>query len=208
MNLSHEYSMIGHSRATVGRWLGVAASALAGGVLSLAGYALITMTNLGWLDPRPHPYAVPLTATLFYGCGYLVFDKWLWRKKWICQILGIPDLSGKWLCKGITLDNATEQPQFQWTAELTITQSWEKIKVYQANSTSRSRSVAASIIKEDGVGFVLMYSYRNEPKPGSDMKPHIGYCELHVAQDLRSANGHYFNSGGRLSHGAMELTRA
>jgi hypothetical protein len=207
MNQTHEYSMIGHSRATVGRWLGIVASLIAAGCITLIGFAIVKAADLGWMDPRPYPYSVPVTATVIYGIAFFVFNKWLWRRKCLQRFMSIPDLSGRWKCAGVTLDNISNEPTFQWEAEVTISQTWEKIKVHSATNQSRSNSVAASIVKDEGVGFVLMYSYRNEPRPGTDMKAHIGYCELHITEDLSSANGHYFNSGGRLTHGTMELTR-
>lgn len=207
MNQTHEYAMIGHSRAAIGRWLGVAASLVTAGALVLIGLGMAKAIDLGLLHPSTNPYAIPVTVTLVYGGLFFVFDRWFWKRRFVQRMLGIPDLSGKWDCIGITLDNETNQPIQNWEAEITVSQTWEKIKVHSQTKMSRSNSVAASIVREEGVGFVLMYSYRNEPRPGSDMKAHMGYCELHVAEGLNSASGSYFNSGGRLTHGTMELTR-
>jgi len=204
MNQTHEYAMIGHSRSAIGRWLGVAASLLTAGAVTLIGLGMAKAIDLGWLA---NPLGNPVTVTLVYGALFFVFDRWLWKRRFVQRMLGIPDLSGKWRCLGVTLDNETNKSVIEWEAEVTISQTWEKIKVHSETTTSRSNSVAASIIKDEGVGFVLMYSYRNEPRPGSDMKAHLGYCELHIADGLHTASGFYFNSGGRVTHGTMELTR-
>ncbi|WP_176079770.1 pancortin-3 [Paraburkholderia tropica] len=200
--------MIGHSRATIGRWLGVAAGLLTGGLASLVTLSATLVAAMGWTDHKPHPIAIPVTATTFYVLGHFLFDRWLWRRSIIPKMLGIPDLNGKWSCQGQTLDPETGAATHTWQATVTIVQTWEKIKVYLDTGQSRSRSVAASILKEDGVGFILMYSYRNEPKPGEpDLKAHIGYCELHIDEKQSTASGMYFNSGGRLTHGKMVLNK-
>lgn len=208
MNQIHEYSMIGHSRASIGRWLGVIAGLLTGGAASLIAFTATLSAALGWTENPPHPIVIPITATTFYVLGHFIFDHWLWKRDFVQKILGIPDLHGKWTCKGEKLNGNTGAIELEWDGVVTITQSWEKIKVHLDTGKSRSNSVAASIIKEDDVGFILMYSYRNEPKPGeNDLSPHIGYCELHISQDMKIANGQYFNSGGRLSFGKMTLLR-
>jgi hypothetical protein len=149
-----------------------------------------------------------MTAAIFYAIGHLVFDKWAWRTWLIHLVLDIPDLRGKWECVGQSLDPKSGEILFIWNAEITISQSWEKIKLYLETETSRSRSVAASIIKEDGFGYILMYSYRNEPRPGEpELKAHHGYAEWHIAADGMSAEAHYFNGGGRFSGGTMTMTR-
>lgn len=207
MHQKHEYSMIGHSRAAIGRWLGVFAGVAAGAVTSIAGSALVAQF-MGWAGLREHPISIPLTATTFYVLGHFFFDRWIWKMSWVHKVLGIPDLNGTWQCAGKTLDPATSEPTFDWSGKILITQTWEKIKVHLETDTSRSHSVAASIVKNEGVGFILMYSYRNEPKPGDkELKGHIGYCELHVDESQSSAEGSYFNNQGRLTYGSMKLTK-
>lgn len=207
MHQKHEYSMIGHSRATIGRWLGVVSGMAAGAVTTLAGSALMGHI-MGWVSLQEHPVSIPVSAATFYVVGHFCFDRWLWKKSWVQKLLGIPDLNGKWQCAGETLDPGSGVATYHWAARVTITQTWEKIKVHLETATSRSHSVAASIVKNDDVGFVLMYSYRNEPKPGEpELKAHIGYCELHVETSQSRATGTYFNSGGRLTYGRMTLTK-
>ncbi|SPA26716.1 conserved exported hypothetical protein [Cupriavidus taiwanensis] len=208
VSINHEYSVIGHSRATIGRWLGVVAGLLSSLIASLAAGAFALADALGFTLRGPDPIVIPATAAIFYFLGHLAFDKWAWRKSLVHKIIGVPDLNGKWDCQGTTLDADTRQVKYQWTASVTISQSWEKIKVHLNTGQSRSNSVAASIVKQEGVGFILMYSYRNEPKPGeAELNAHIGYCELHISEDMKSADGMYFNSGGRFTHGKMNLKR-
>ena len=59
-----------------------------------------------------------------------------------------------------------------------------------------------------GLGFQLIYSYRNQPGPGEpELQSHLGHCELLFAPDLQCAEGHYFNGVGRFTHGTMTLKK-
>lgn len=206
MSSNHEYSVIGHSRAAIGRWLGVGAGLLSSSSAALAVQAFDLAETMGLVSHGP--YVIPATAALFYAAGHFAFDRWAWRKALVHKCIGVPDLNGRWECAGTTLDHETGAEKYEWSAKVTINQTWEKIHVHLDTGQSRSNSVAASIISQPGVGKILMYSYRNEPRPGEpELKAHIGYCELHVAEDLQTAEGLYFNSGGRFTHGKMLLRK-
>lgn len=207
MSINHEYSVIGHSRSTIGRWLGVIAGLLSSAIASILAGAFALADSLGLTPIGPDPIVIPATAAIFYFLGHLAFDRWAWRKTLVHKVIGIPDLNGVWKCAAQTLDQSGAIT-YEWSADINIYQTWEKIKVHLNTDQSRSNSVAASLIKEDGIGFILMYSYRNEPRPGeAALHSHIGYCELHISADLKTAEGMYFNSGGRFTYGKMFLTR-
>ena len=122
----------------------------------------------------------------------------------ICQrFLNIPNIDGEWIVEGITV----HPEEINWTSMLNITQKWEKISVFQKTTTSKSHSVSASLIKKEGEGYVLMYSYRNEPRLDQpELKPHRGYAE--IVFNGNEGDGEYFNSGGRTSYGVMKLKKA
>lgn len=151
---------------------------------------------------------MPLTAAIFYALGHLAFDKWAWRSWLVHKFLDIPDLRGKWSCVGESIDPVTGKVTHNWTSEVTISQGWEKLRIYSQSSQSRSTSVSASIVVEEDVGYILMYSYRNEPRPGEpELKAHHGFAEWRIAADGESAEATYFNGGGRFTGGRMKLTR-
>lgn len=161
---------------------------------------------MGRLDA--HFWTLPLTATVFYTLGHLAFDKWAWRTWLMHRVLNIPDLRGKWGCVGESIHPDTGKVMHRWTSEVTISQGWEKIRIYSDTERSVSRSVAASVLVEEDVGYVLMYSYRNEPRPGEpELKAHYGYAEWRISADGSSAEATYFNGGGRYTGGRMTLTR-
>jgi hypothetical protein len=204
---NHEYAVIGHSRAMVGRFLGIAAGLASSGIALLFATAITYAERWGFLQERAF-WTLPLTATIFYTLRHVAFDKWAWRTWLVHFVIDIPDLRGKWNCIGETIDPITGSVVYKWTAEVTISQGWEKIRIYAETKQSRSRSVAASILVEEDVGCILMYSYRNEPRPGEpELKAHHGYAEWHISPDGSSAEATYFNGGGRHSGGRMKLSR-
>lgn len=203
----HEYSVIGHSRALVGRYLGIAAGALASLVAVLVAIGFEFAKEYGLSDGTRSVIIFPLNAALFYFFGYFAFDHWLWKREWMQKLLGIPDLNGDWKCQGETKD-IDGNVIHTWEATVTISQTWEKIRVYLTTGQSSSRSKSASLIKEPGRGYVLMYSYQNEPRIGEpELKTHVGYCELQLNEELTRAEGDYFNNRGRITFGRMKLTR-
>lgn len=203
----HEYSVIGLNRTAVGRYLGTAA-----GLLSSATAVLVTIltdlaTRLGLSSASSSLAILPVSAATFYFLGHLAFNHWIWRRKIVQRLLGVPDLSGDWLCQGTTKDN-DGNVLHEWTATVRVSQTWERIRVYLTTGQSSSKSKSASIVKEPGRGYVLMYSYQNEPRIGEpELRSHIGYCELLLNEDLSEAEGDYFNNKGRVTFGRMKLTR-
>lgn len=203
----HEYSVIGHSRATIGRYLGTAAGLLASLTAVVVAASLDFAKTLGISDGAMHVAVFPLNAAAFYFLGHLMFEKWVWRRKVVQTLIGVPDLNGEWLCEG-----ETKQPDGSfsqnWRGTVTISQTWEKIRVYLDTGQSRSRSKSASLVKEPGRGYILMYSYQNEPRIGEpELRAHVGYCELQLNENLSRAEGDYFNNRGRITFGRMKLTR-
>jgi hypothetical protein len=203
----HEYSVIGLNRTAIGRYLGTAAGLMASIAAILITIGFDLAKRLGFSDGGVSLALFPLNAATFYFLGHLAFNNWIWRRKSIQAILGVPDLSGDWDCQGSTRDddgNAT----YEWSATVTITQTWEKIRVYLNTGQSSSRSKSASLVKEPGRGYVLMYSYQNEPRIGEpELRAHVGYCELQLSEGLDAAEGDYFNNKGRITFGRMKLVR-
>lgn len=203
----HEYSIIGHSRASIGRYLGTAAGLLASLAAVLVTLGFDLAKTFGLSDGVTSVIIFPLNAATFYFIGHLAFENWIWRRKSVQALLGIPDLNGDWDCLGETKDQ-DGKVTYTWHATVTITQTWEKIRVYLTTGQSSSRSKSASLVKEPGRGYVLMYSYQNEPRIGEpELRSHVGYCELQLNEDLSLAEGDYFNNKGRITFGRMKLTR-
>lgn len=203
----HEYSVIGLNRTAIGRYLGIAAGVMSSVAAMLATFCFDLVQRFGFSDNSTVSIVFPLNAAFFYFIGYEVFTKWIWRWVVVQKLFGVPDLNGEWICDGQTKDN-DGKTTYEWSGVVTINQTWEKIRVYLDTGQSSSRSKSASLVKEPGRGYVLMYSYQNEPKAGEpELRTHVGYCELQLDEWVKTAEGNYFNNRGRVTFGRMKLTK-
>ncbi|EPQ2885072.1 hypothetical protein NRB98_003623, partial [Acinetobacter baumannii] len=143
------------------------------------------------------------TAVLFLTI-YKIFNKWIWRIKYLVNFINYPNLSGTWKCEAVSSYNGG----FPWEAIITIEQTWDKLRIVLATELSSSESVAAAIIYDPIKGYRLLYNYKNEPKDlNGELTFHIGFVELVLANDSQSAEGSYYNVAGRTSSGTMKWTK-
>lgn len=201
----HEYSVVEHSRTRIGMTIAFLATAVGGAITTGLAMLLVYLTDLGFSFPIVVLF--PLTSTAIFGGLFFLFDKFVWNKNRLRRLIGVPDISGDWELSGQSFDT-DNQPKYAWEGKVQITQSYERITVYLRTSQSSSESISAAIINKGRAGWLLIYSYSNQPKPGeSDMSAHFGHCEILFSEDLRSAEGKYFNGGGRFSHGTLALSK-
>ena len=204
---AHEYSVIGHNRARIGRYLSIAAGVIAAGCTVIVTALVDVARTYGFGEWIPNILLLPITAAVVYPLAYWLFDTWAWKCAGLRRWLDIPDLSGKWRVTGTTLGNDGEVVH-EWRGELSVYQTWDKIKVDLTTGQSASHSIAASVIRDPARGYILMYSYHNEPRIGEpELQQHVGYCELDFNRDVTSADGQYFNNRGRTTFGRMRITR-
>lgn len=199
MNQMHDYAIFDHDRSRVGRWLGVAAVLLAGGIAQLLSYAQDASGFTAFTK------ATITTGAAYFGLHFL-FNKFLWK----LPFFNIPDISGKWLIEGKTLEE-DGSTRWDWSAEVGIEQDWKTILIHLKTSKSQSYSYTASISKRHGPvgGWQLNYSYRNEPEINQihELSAHKGYCEVQLDSALTHGTASYFNSGGRRTFGTMKFSR-
>lgn len=188
----NDYSMRGHPRERLIYYLAAATFSL---------MPLVT-TLKGWLG-----VGVAVSSFTLFSLLFAAFDRYVWRLAPIRRLFGLPDLNGKWLCVGSQIDadgNVTKE----WQATVTIKQTWSRLCIALQTDSSRSRSGPASIEFDEGHGYRLLYTYRNDPVPGQKpLVPHQGTCELIFTDDCASAEGVYFNDHNRQSFGRMKLTK-
>ena len=188
----HDYSMRGHPRERLIFYIAAAAFSL---------MPLIT-TLQGWVG-----VSVAVTTFAIFSGLFLLFDRFLWRIGPFRRTCRLPDLNGKWTCAGSQIDSDGSVTN-EWSADVVITQTWSRISVALQTDTSRSRSGPASIECDEGHGFRLLYTYQNDPVPGSQsLAPHKGTCELIFDEACTSADGLYFNDHNRQSFGRIKLTK-
>lgn len=206
MGDKHEYSVIGHQRARIAMIQAFIAGAVAGLLSYGAGVLIGQLVQSNWINPTNIIYW-PITGGAVFAVLFAVFDSVVWRTKWVNWLVGIPDLSGEWDVAGQSF-NENNQPTFEWSGTAIITQSYEKLKLHLKTETSHSNSVTAAILPEGDNGFRLIYSYQNAPRPGNpELQRHLGHCELLFTKNLTEAEGDYFNSFSRMTHGTMKLKR-
>jgi hypothetical protein len=205
----HEYAILGGiNRANIGRLLTLAAAAISG----LLVFTLLTLVDVAKrfnISANLPPTVLSLVgAASVFSALYWVFNRYLWKCTPFCIALKVPDVSGDWLCAGETIDANDGSVERTWSAEVTILQSWDKIRVRLRTKESGSNSISAALMWDDADGYVLLYHYRNDPLVGQpELKAHRGFAELTFTKDLQSANGQYFNGFGRPTSGRMHLRR-
>jgi hypothetical protein len=192
----HEYSIINHDRASIGKWLGIIALVLASIVSDLIGKAY-SFTGFELLGK------VTVTiAAIYFGLHWL-FNNYLWK------YLTIPDISGQWDIKGNTLD-LEGNTIYEWKGILSIEQKWDKIAIHFKTEQSEGVSYMATLLKKDGANtWSLKYSYANDPhtKFAHALTAHKGCSEIDFLGDLSYGEGFYFNSNERHTFGTIQLKR-
>lgn len=194
----HPYSTNSPATPKLIAYIMLAAVVLSGVVGILVNYA---NTRFGW------PIGSLSAMTLFTAL-YFLFDRVAWRWKWARSILLVPDLNGTWDCQGKTLFKSGQPQEFVWTAKVTIKQSWSRITVCLKTAQSASHSIAASLYREPGSGYRLIYHYDNRPAMTEmHLSRHCGLCNLLFSELVDRATGEYFTDKDRMTAGTMQLSR-
>jgi len=195
----HDYAIFGHDRAAIGRWLGFVSISVAGGIAQFLAWA----NNLAGVDVFTR--ATITTGMVYFGLHW-VFNKWAWK----IPFMQIPNLNGKWVLEGKTLDE-DGNIRFNWDGEIGIEQTWKTILIHLKTKNSQSSSYTATLSKRHGPtgGWQLSYSYKNDPEleQSHELNSHKGYCEIEFNSDLSIAKASYFNSGGRRTFGVIDLKK-
>jgi len=163
-------------------------------------HILLAKTGIQW----PWWVEAPSVLSVFGGL-YMLFDKRLWRLKWLQRIgvVKVPDLNGRWSVQG---HSSTSNEDF--TGEIHIRQTWTHIRITLETEHSRSHSLTASLLLEQPEGVTLNYEYRNEPKPSAlcTMHAHRGTAVLRL-RDEGLLEGEYYSGRDRLNCGELRLRR-
>jgi SMODS-associating 2TM, beta-strand rich effector domain len=196
----HDYAVFGHSRATIGRYLGTASVILTGLISSV-------ILWLHQVDGLSFMAGATVSTAFVYFSLHWVFNNYVWK----VPLFKIPDLNGVWSVRGETLSEDDGVIKYNWEAEIDIEQTWEKISINLKTKQSSSESYTATLVKKSGTrgGWALHYSYSNSPDASQfhELNSHRGYCEVIFDRELTSGEAAYFNSNGRRTFGKMYLTR-
>ena len=194
----HDYAIFGHDRTDIGRWLGILSLSIASGISQLLMY-VATITEWKMFTART------ITTGVIYLVLHWLFNNYVWK----LNFFSVPNLNGSWKVEGNTLGENGDT-KHSWQGELGITQNWSKILIHLKTKNSQSNSYTATLLKrhEPCGGWLLSYSYRNEPKLEQvhELNSHKGFCEIEIDEQLTKATAAYFNSSGRRTFGTMSLS--
>lgn len=206
--MNHEYSVLGGiNRSRVGQIIGAVAAAISSALVALLLAALNVAAALGFEEYVPAVLLPPIGAGVVFTALYWFFDCYAWKLSYLKTALGVPDLSGEWRVEGQTL-NPDKSPSYAWVGDMTIVQSWDRIRVRLKTPQSGSNSITAALVRDEADGFRLFYSYRNDPRADQpELNTHRGWAEITFDHALTQGEGEYFNGLGRFTFGLMKLTR-
>lgn len=96
----HDYSIDKHPKEKILFVLALLAITFAPVLQKTAEHLVAYLeVNTGWSSAPA--IAAPIFG-LFIGL-YFVFNKYLWKIRWLRNLLLVPDLNGTWVCKGHTI---------------------------------------------------------------------------------------------------------
>lgn len=195
----HDYTIVDHSRANVGRWLGL--------ISLLFSFSIsYIIAKVGEISQFNTLAGFTVSSGVLYVFMHYLFNNFLWRKKWA----SLPDIQGIWSVSGKTMKQDGNVIH-KWTGELDIEQKWERISIVLKTEQSCSKSYTATLRKEPGSkgGWVLHYSYQSEPNVGEQNKlsTHKGFCEIVFSDNTKVAKGNYFNNYERYTFGEITLDK-
>lgn len=205
---SHEYVLLdGVSRAKIGRYLGTVAATVSAVLVFLMLRAVDLAGQYGFpVNVTPSVMSL-IGAGVVYAMLYWIFNKLVWRLPWVSRVLKIPDLEGIWDCAGTSFREVGGVGE-QWAGKVSIAQSWDRLRIRLNTEQSGSDSLVAALMHDEAGGYRLFYTYRNDPRiDQAELRHHMGFCDMSINEDQRSASGEYFNGRGRSTFGRMEWRR-
>jgi hypothetical protein len=150
------------------------------------------------------PWWVESPSTLgFYGTLYALFDRKLWRNRFVRKLglVRVPNLTGRW--RGYLL-SSFDGHQKRRNLMINIWQTWTQISVFLATETSISCSCAAVIQVDDPDGLSLTYQYQNQPLANAmrTMHMHYGTAVLRLSNE-DNLSGDYYAGRDRRTFGRI-----
>lgn len=142
----------------------------------------------------------------FYSLLYTVFNKYLWKLR-ILRTIGVvkvPDLNGTW---NAYVASSFDEHATKYKATVRILQNWTRISIILETDYSKSTSLIAAIVTENGT--VLSHEYLNEPRPNATftMHAHRGTARLTMQSNGKALEGEYYTGRDRQNFGILRFER-
>ncbi|QLH83069.1 hypothetical protein [Halosimplex pelagicum] len=165
-----------------------------------------------------------LTIGVISTALYIAFTRFLWKWDWLHQhgVIKIPNLNGNWEGyiytsedeenignEAIVTDGDQRENKVKIETNITIKQTWDRIRISLGGAESSSYSRSATILVKEKAWPTLSYNYFNEGgNSGDDIHPHYGSAMLEYKEEEDKLEGRYFNRPDhRGTHGIIELWR-
>lgn len=195
----HDYAIINHNRANIGRWIGLLSLLLS----FLISAGLVKLSEVSTFESVA---SFTVSSGVLYLLLYYLFNTIFWK----IALLKLPNIQGIWSINGETIDQ-NGKVIYKWSGDLDIEQTWDKIVIVLKTKQSNSESDTATLRKKSGSrgGWVLYYSYKNGPSINEqcNLSSHKGFCEITFNENNEVANGCYFNNFGRYTFGTLTLKK-
>jgi len=159
-----------------------------------------------------------ISVFLIYGILMWIFDKKIWRQKFVNHFLGIPDFSGTWNGELVSSFDSNNKIG----VKMTITQTWTDIHILSCFTdtdsgfqSSESGSDSAFINPDYQLGSLLKFTYINIAQDVDyEQSEHRGQNEMLLKNFDKKKNkymtleGIYFNNRGKTGNkGTMIMNR-
>lgn len=201
--MTHTYSTDSVERRYIPFFLAVAAIASA---FLLSRILAIYQIELPWW------VGLPIDTMALYGLFYLLFDKVIWKWRWIHRlgITRIPDLSGEWHGNACPAQTNGVSAGLAAPTEIAVTirQTWTELLVVARTESSSSRNLSGNFIVSGECS--LSYEYLNEPNASAPATMHVhrGMARLEVKESETVLEGEYYSGRDRQNIGAIRLVRS
>lgn len=168
--------------------------------------------DIPWVQKYLSTSSVSFTI---FGILYALFDKFLWKWKWLRFVFSIhtPIILGEWegnytSSYGLNPDGSGEG--YKGVTKVKIKQTWSKISIRSfSEGSSKSCSQVAGIFIKHPKGIVLKYEFENEPDEcfNSDLNKHSGFESLVYDEDTDTMYGTYYTDKYRKTYGFKEYKK-
>ncbi len=148
-----------------------------------------------WLDAP--------SSLAFYGVLYFLFDRILWRNRFLRKLglVRVPNLAGRW--RGYLLSSFDGHSK-QHSLMIDIFQSWTQVSIFLMTETSVSRSSSAMIQIDIPDGVALIYQYQNQPLADATKAMHMHYgTAVLTISDGDCLTGEYYAGRDRRTFGRI-----
>lgn len=177
-------------------------------VLFAASAWALFLAGHGWVIPSS--FFSPISGVVgVLSLALLAFDRWLWRARWIREVVGRPVLLGTWSgtlqTTWLDTDGKTPDPI---PVFLVVTQTFSDLHVRMLTAESESLTMSVAVTQQPDERFEIAGLYRNTPRLGHRDRSPIHHGGLHLAVaglDGQRLEGQYWTD--RRTAGTLTLKR-